>query len=259
MPQDRLSNLDKRPLVVVSWAAFMAVYLAGEILSPYSYGDARFVIDYLKTELVVTALLVMLTVLFLPATRIGFRRPVRLFSRQALPMYTLAIVAIAMWAATRGSLPSLPDGSDMQSLLVLRTTAFVGLNEEWIFRGMLLAAMVRWWGLRAGAFGALGAFSAFHLLNIAGGVPPLLALVQLGNTFLLGSVFLLGAIATRSLLIPIVVHALYDFAVIDAARLIAAGAESKLLTIVPLLGLALGALGLFWLSRLKGGEPYADD
>jgi membrane protease YdiL (CAAX protease family) len=135
----------------------------------------------------------------------------------------------------------------------------VGLNEEWIFRGFLLVAFVRWWGQRRGAFAALTAFSAFHLLNIAGGVPPHLALIQFVSTFLLGSVFLLGALATRSLLLPMVAHALYDFAVIDMVRLVAAGASPLTLTIVPIAGFIVGILSVFWMTRLTDGEPYGPD
>ncbi len=256
---DRIANLDNRLLVGALWAVLMAVFLAGELLSPFRYADPQFVIDYLKTELVITGLLVATTALFLPARRIGLRLPVRLFTLRAMPMYALLLVALAGWLATRYSLASLPADDMNQALLELRTTAFVGVNEEWIFRGLLFAAFARWWGMRRGAFAAIAAFSAFHLLNIAAGVPPLLALVQLVNTFLMGSVFLVGALATGSLLLPMIVHALYDFAVMDAHRLAAAGADAMPILVVPVIGLALGALCLFWMSRLTDGEPFPQD
>ncbi len=259
MPTDRISRLDNRLLVASLWLVLMAIFLAGEILSPYGYGDSRFVIDYLKTELIVTGLLIVVTALLLPAGRIGLRLPENLLAVRAMPMYVLALGAVGAWAAARLTVPAVPDGSDGQSLLVLRTTAFVGFNEEWIFRGFLLVAFVRWWGRRRGAFAALAAFSAFHLLNIAGGVPPHLALIQLVSTFLLGSVFLLGALATRSLLLPMIAHALYDFAVIDMVRLVEAGAGTLTLTIVPIAGFILGILCVFWMTRLTGGEPYGPD
>jgi membrane protease YdiL (CAAX protease family) len=256
---DRLSRLDNRLLVASLWLVLMAIFLAGELLSPYPYGDPRFVIDYLKTELIVAGLLTVVTAWLLPARRIGLRLPEKLLDVRAMPMYVLALGAVGAWAAARLTVPVVPEGSDGQSLLVLRTTAFVGLNEEWIFRGFLLVAFVRWWGQRRGAFAALTAFSAFHLLNIAGGVPPHLALIQFVSTFLLGSVFLLGALATRSLLLPMVAHALYDFAVIDMVRLVAAGASPLTLTIVPIAGFIVGILSVFWITRLTDGEPYGPD
>ena len=142
------------------------------------------------------------------------------------------------------------------SWLVLRSTVLVGINEEWIFRSLLLAAFCRWWGLRLGAIVALISFGAFHLLNMAGGVPLSLGAVQVVSTILLGSIFLMGAIDSRSLLLPMAVHALYDFAVLDITAFNQAGANPTPLLIAVVVGVILGIVSLVRIARLQGGEPY---
>jgi membrane protease YdiL (CAAX protease family) len=85
----------------------------------------------------------------------------------------------------------------------------------------------------------------------------LLIVFQFVNTFLLGSLFLHAALATRSLVVPMAGHALYDFAVIDATAR-SAGQPPAWSIAVPLLGAALAAGCLWRLSRLPDGEPYPD-
>lgn len=253
VPAGRLGQ----PGVVWGWFFGMVlVFLAGIVLSPHPYADPRFVVGFVTTELIVTALLVASLALF-PAAAVGLRAPVVARGRWLAPAVILSAVAFAAWVAARRALP--PDaGFDTQaSWLVLRTTALVGVNEEWIFRGVLLAAFARWWGLRRGAFAALFMFGSFHLLNMAAGVPPVLAVVQLCSTFLLGSTFLLVALGSRSLVPAMILHGFYDFAVVDINRMIAAGAPGEFSLGVMVCGALCGVWSLVEMARLKPADPFA--
>ncbi len=253
----RLRNLDNRLLVAAVFVIAMAIYLHGALHSEHPYGDPRFVVEYFATEVKVAAFLLLATVLFFPPERIGFRRPQFGQVRHLLPLAVLLACAVGAWFAARLSLPAGVTIDHESSLLVLRTTLLVGLTEEWIFRGLLLAALCRWLGARRGAFSALLLFGAFHLLNIAAGAPPLFAALQVVSTILIGSTLLLAAIGTRSLVVPIVVHAIYDFAVIEGGTLAQAGGSSLPTLVVLVAGFCTGIFALISIARLPPKEPYS--
>jgi membrane protease YdiL (CAAX protease family) len=252
----RLRNLDNRLLVTAVFVAAMALYLFGALQSEYAYGDTRFAIGYFATELQVAAFLLVVTVVFLPARRIGFRRPERGSARGLWPFAVFMLIAMGAWIAARLSVPSDAAVDNETSVLILRTTLLVGLTEEWIFRGLLLAALSRWLGLRRGAAAALVLFGLFHLLNIAAGVPPAIGAVQAMSTMLIGSTFLLAAVETRSLAVPILAHAFYDFAVIDMTSLMQAGASGVPILVVSIVGVLAGIVSLIRIARLQAREPY---
>lgn len=255
-PEMRLRNLDSRPLVAAIVLVAMFLVLAGILRSSYDYKDPRFVIGFFGTELQLTAFLAFATAWLLPIDRLGLRLPRSAGFWRVAPLATLAIVILGAWWATRASLPAGVAPDSAFAWRALRSTALVGINEEWLFRGLLLAAFCRWWGLRRGAVVALLCFGAFHLLNIVAGVPLQLGAVQVVSTILMGAVLLMGAIDTRSLLWPMVVHAVYDFAVIDMASLGAAGASPVPTLVAVSVGGVLGLISLVRVARLKGGAPY---
>lgn len=125
-------------------------------------------------------------------------------------------------------------------------------------RGLALAAFCHWWGWRRGWPAALLAFSCGHLLNLIGGVPVWGAAFQFVDTFLMGSVFLLAAVATRSLMGPMLVHAVYDWAVTDTARHVAAGASNVGSASLAVFALGLGLHSLWTLWRLPDRVPFDD-
>lgn len=255
-PATRLQNLESRPLVAAIFVIPMGLFLAGILRSTYGYEDPRFVIGFFGTELQVAVFLVFVTAWLLPLDRIGLRLPRWPGVGRLAPLAILAAVITGSWWSTRLSLPEGVAPDTAHAWLVLRSTVLVGINEEWIFRGLLLAAFCRWWGLRRGAVVALICFGGFHLLNVAAGVPLRLGAIQVATTILLGSVFLMGAIDTRSLLWPMVVHALYDFAVLDMMALTAAGANRAPLVVTAAVGGVLGLVSLVRMSRLQNGMPY---
>lgn len=253
----RAANLRNPRLVGGVFLGALAIYVAGEFLSPFDYTDHRFVIDYFATELAVTAYLLLATVLLLPAPALGLQRPARVQWRYLLPFALWLPTALGAWWVTRQSVPAAA-ADTATGWYLLRTTLLVGVTEEWLYRGLVFAALARWLGLRRGAYVALLVFGAFHLINVAAGVPVKLALVQFVLATMTGSVLLLAAFATRSLWLPMLGHGLYDFAVIDMARLAAAGASQAPQAVMMAVALALAITSLVLIARLPGELPYVD-
>lgn len=240
-------------------ALAFALLAWGEIRATDSYTSPAFVIGYVWTELQVSALLLVATALFWPPRRLGLRLPLAPTPRtHALPLALLVTLALGarLWAAAQVAADATPDAAT--SVLLLRTTLLVGVNEEWLFRGVALAAFSHWWGWRRGWLAALLAFGCLHLLNLLGGVSPAAAAFQFLNTIVVGSVFLLGAVATRSLLWPMLGHAAYDWAVIDATRYVQAGAPPLGSVAVALVATLLGVWSLWTLWRMPERTPFAD-
>ena len=254
----RERNLGNPLLIAAVFCSTIAIFVVNMMRSPYVYSDPRFVVSFFSTELQVAGWLLFTTALLFPPKRLGLRWPQRGSLKQAAPMFLLLLTALGVWAFARLHIKPGAVLDNSMSLQILRTTLVVGVTEEWIFRGLLFAAFSRWFGLRKGALLALVLFGCFHLLNIAVGVPVPLALFQLCSTILIGSTLALGALGTRSLLLPMVVHGLYDFAVIDAERAVVAGAPALSMAAIPLMGLALGIFCLVSLFRLQASEPYPD-
>lgn len=250
--------LDRRAPVWGVLAIAFALLAWGEVRATAPYTSAAFVVGYFWTELQVTALLLVATALFWPWRQIGLRWPQAAAWRHVAPLSMLVVAALAVrvWVATQVSAEATPD--TQTSWLLLRTTLLVGLNEEWLFRGLALAAFCHWWGWRRGWPAALLAFACVHLLNLIAGVPPAGAVFQFVNTFLMGSVFLLAALGLRSLLWPMLGHAAYDWAVIDSQRYIAAGAPGVASLAMSAFALLLGLYSLWTLWRLPAQTPYTN-
>ncbi|MFO1326305.1 MAG: CPBP family intramembrane glutamic endopeptidase [Rubrivivax sp.] len=241
--------LDRRAPV---WAVLAIAFVLlgwGEVRAVHPYTSAASVVDYVWTELQVTALLLVSTALFWPWRRLGLRWPQAAPWRCVAPLLLLVAAALALrlWVATQLPAEARPDAATGWRLL--RTTVLVGLNEEWLFRGLALAAFCRWWGWRRGWLAATLAFASLHLLNLLGGVPPAGAAFQFANTFLMGAVFVLAAAATRSVLWTAPAHAVYDWAVIDSQRHLAAGASPVAPLAMTAFALVLGAYSLWTLWR----------
>jgi len=252
----RMRRLDRRLPVVAVFAAVTALFVIGLLRSPYPYADPRFAVALFGTELQVALLLAVVTAVWFPIRRLGLRMPRIVAVRRVAPLALLLLVAAGAWGTARFTLPAGAAFDEGLSWQVLRSTALVGLNEEWLFRGLALAAFCRWWGLRRGALAATAAFGAFHAINAFAGQPPAMVAVQVAMTCVLGAIFLMAALGTRSLIPAMVGHALYDFAVIDIGRLVTAGASPVAMLALPLVGLALGVWCLVEIGRLRGSEPF---
>ncbi|WP_396625396.1 CPBP family intramembrane glutamic endopeptidase [Luteitalea sp.] len=231
----------------------------GEIRATDPYTSPEFVVGYFWTEIQIVGMLILATALFWPWRRLGLRTPhAPVPWTHVLPLAVVVSLAVGSRLWTAGQLGANPAPDPGTSLLLARTTMLVGINEEWLFRGLALAAFSRWWGWRRGWMMALVAFGCVHLLNLITGVPPAAAAFQFANTMLVGSVFLLAAVATRSLLWPMLGHAVYDWAVIDTSRYITAGAPPWGSLLLPILAIMLGLWSLWTLVRLPERVPYPD-
>jgi membrane protease YdiL (CAAX protease family) len=253
-------SLDRRAPVWAVLALCFGLLAWGEIRATQPYTSPAFVVGYFWTELQVTALLLVATALWWPPRQLGLRMPQAPGSwSHVLPLALLVALALGvrLWTGAQLPVASAPDSPT--SWLLLRTTLAVGLNEEWLFRGLALAAFSHWWGWRRGWMAALLAFGCLHLLNLIGGVPPAAAAFQFFNTMLMGSVFLLAAVATRSLLWPALGHALYDWAVIDTSRCIEGGAPAWGSLTLMAVALMLGCWALWALWHQNVHVPYPTD
>jgi len=249
--------LDRRAPV---WGVLAMAFVLlgwGEYAATEPYTSTAFIVGYFWIELQVTALLLVATALFWPWRQLGLRVPQAAAWRFVAPLALLIMVVLAVrvWAGTQVLAEARPDTAT--AWLLLRTTLLVGLNEEWLFRGLALAAFCRWWGWRSGWLAALLAFASLHLLNLIGDVPPVGAAFQFVNTFVMGSVFLLAAVATRSLLWPMLGHAFYDWAVLDTQRYMAAGASQVPSLLLSILALLLGLYSLWTLWHMPERVPYS--
>jgi membrane protease YdiL (CAAX protease family) len=245
------------PVATVYLGSMLLLWL-GLRRAAHPYADPHFVLDYLGTELQVAALLAVCTALWFRPAQSGFRRPPACAPGLLLPLaLALALNAVAWGVARWQSLP-LPATQDISMAGILRTTLLVGLTEEWTYRGVLLAALCAWWGPRRGALAALLAFGLLHLLNVAGGQSLWAGLVQVVLAALTGATLLLAALATRSLWWPVLAHGLFDFFVMDRARMQPTDLSSALTLVVLLMGPLLGLYSLWRILRLPPAQPYGD-
>lgn len=248
----------KAPAVGLVYFGTMAVLVVGLLRSPYAYADVRFVVDYFGTELQAAAVLLVCTVLFFNPAAIGLRRPQWDNGELLIPAALLLGLNAAIWAYSRWVSVPTADSATVSAFEILRTTLLVGVTEEWTYRGVMLAALSAWLGLRRGALLSLLLFGLLHVLNLAGGQSPLMVAVQVLMAALTGAVLLLAALATRSLLVPILVHGLYDFLVIDRTRLVPDEVASALTLVALVAGPLLGLYSVRRLWRLPEGAPYPD-
>ena len=89
----------------------------------------------------------------------------------------------------------------------------VGFNEELLFRG-ILAYGARgsgpWSEARTMLISAFG-FGLFHLPNVLAGQALGSTLIQVGYAFCMGCAFSISMRLSRSILLPVAMHALWDF------------------------------------------------
>lgn len=101
-------------------------------------------------------------------------------------------------------------------LLFAAVCLSVALFEELLFRGFLLSALYRRFGPgRKSRFAAVllsaAVFALFHLLNLLTGEAPFAVALQVGYSFLVGAMTGALFLVSGNLLLPIAVHAVYNF------------------------------------------------
>ncbi len=236
-----------RPIVgIVIFVVYAVIFSVGFLASGVDYdqvGDTtRNVVKSIVIPVGIGALALLLVTYF-----VGWWRPVFRDEDRA-PRWTLLIPAF-MAAAVLVGLVTADWGARESSFIVwlLVGTLFVGIAEETLTRGLLLV------GLRGG-MGEVGVwfwtslvFGALHGLNIMFGQSVGDTLRQIVFAFVIGSVLYACRRATGVLLVPIVLHWLWDF-----TTFMASGSEATASTAAGLQGVvAYGAVIVLIVALIK--------
>jgi len=168
--QTKRKNLDNRWWVIFVYLVSLGILLLGAINAPYSYDDPRLVVGFWVTEALVIIMLVLATWRLFPVSRIGLRRPELHRPLRLIPLGILLIAAMTVWLYIRLTLHPAIMLDNLLSLRILRTTLLVGVSEEWMYRGILLAALCHWFGFRRGVLFSLLLFGVLHLFNVISGM-----------------------------------------------------------------------------------------
>ncbi len=234
-------TLSNPVLVVVGiYLAYVAVVGAVWRLNRVDYlrvaDDRRSVVRGIVVPIGLGALL-----LAVATTVLGWWHPVLLDDGRTGPSWALVVPALFAIACLLG-LATIDWRSEKRSLLPMLAlgTLLVGFAEEVLTRGlMVVGAREAGWSVLGVFLLSTALFSLLHALNAFFGVPWRGTLVQLALTFVAGSAFFVMRLSTGTLLVGIVLHAVWDFATLGAA---ATGRTPKPATLV--------AVGLCYLATL---------
>jgi len=210
-PEARSQRVKPRPIVgIVLFLAYAAIFSGLFLASGVDYdavGDTTSnVMKAIVLPVGVGALVLLLVTYFY-----GWWHPVFRDEDRA-PRWTLLIPAF-MAAAIVAGLATADWGGRESSFIVwlLVGTLFVGIAEEVLTRGLLLTAF-------RGGMGEVGVwfwtsllFGLLHSLNILFGQSVGATIRQIVFAFVLGSVLYACRRATGVLVVPIVLHGLWDF------------------------------------------------
>ena len=134
----------------------------------------------------------------------------------------------------------------------------IGLMEEILFRGVILVVLMqRFPNNRMGYFAAIlvssAIFGLVHLLNLFAGASFPDTLLQVGYSFLMGCMWAVVYLATRNLVFPMMLHALYNFcgSVMFRMGTVVDRFDAITIVITVILALAATLFYLLVLSRLQ--------
>lgn len=191
---------------------------------------------------------------------IGFAPPRMLLAIRLSWVPLIFLGALAALSVAQGAPPA------ATMLITLVNCLFVGVSEEFMFRGLLLRSLGRRFHFWGAAWGSSLAFGLVHSLNalVTGDLPS--ALIQSGSATMTGFFFLALRIRTGSLLGPILLHGLWDFVLVtfalslptatgpDATQQL--GDASDFVTSLAT-GLPLLLLAVFYLRRASGARHFS--
>jgi uncharacterized protein len=236
----------------------VGILLVGVFRMKRSYTDPALIIEVIPMQLGLTVFYAVLSSYF-GKRAVGLRPPAAGALRLALPLIGLIASGLLAWGLTISRLPLNLTFDDETLVPMALGTLLVGFTEEWMFRGLLLGAFSAWFGLRRGAFLSLTLFAALHLSNALAGQSLWQTLGQVVGTFIVGAIFVLVAVRTRSIALTVLGHATHDFLILNIRHAQTYGA-----TAAPAVFLVLGT-GIFGfyslnrLAKLEGGGLYLDD
>ncbi len=243
---------------VVVWLIYNAIIYATWAAVGADYTD-------LASRSVIVERLVLpelLGALFLIAivSRLGWWRPVMRETERAGPGWTMWVLlpVIAGFIAVHLLLADWSQIAPAHLALMVLACALIGFNEEALTRGV---AVLSWrgsthregwvWFASTGMFGLMHLPNGFFGIGLAGG------LTQVVFTFLLGSGLYLLRRVSGTILLPMIVHAMWDFASFSSQ---ASGVGTPLLgTLLQFLSYLIALITvvvfLWHQSRTRAGRP----
>ncbi|MFY9262632.1 MAG: CPBP family intramembrane metalloprotease [Actinomycetaceae bacterium] len=108
--------------------------------------------------------------------------------------------------------------ADHAFLIPLIVTALVGIAEETMFRRVTFIALLNHTNLKTAVFSSAIVFSLLHSVNVFAGLPATKMLFQLAMTFFAGIFYALMYYHTRSLVLAIASHWLWDYLILGGAE-----------------------------------------
>lgn len=187
----------------------------------------------------------------------GLRREAGLVAKanwRTLPLYwPLALILGLIWLGSQNP----PSVTDAAKILVFCVA--VGINEELMFRGLVFH-WFRWLPPRGVVLVSAGSFGAMHLAGLMTEIHPAVILSQVYFAFAVGLVIAGARARDVSIMLPIAVHAVFDFLAVSAKGSVSQTFENVEQTVSGMLiaGTIALAWGLFLLWRLRGPEESAE-
>ena len=169
---------------------------------------------------------------------------------RTIPLYwPVALILGLIWLGSQNP-PSIADAAKILVFCVA-----VGISEELMFRGLVFH-----WFRRLPPRGVVlvsaGSFGAMHLAGLATEIHPAVILSQVYFAFAVGLIFAGARARDVSILLPIALHAVFDFLAISAKGGVSKTFENVEQTVTGML--IAGTIALVWglllLWRLKGME-----
>ena len=203
-------------------AAYIAVMAVGMHLMHHrfghAYGEPGMMNVIVWVEVILSLLAIAGVALFFTFRYVGFTRPDFSGLVWLIPHALLLGLLLALGFSGIAE-TGLSDEQAKMLLLAAVTTALVGFSEETVFRGMVLHAIARNRTLFAGLAVSSLMFAALHLVNVLGGSPVQMVLIQFVITLILGVFLGLLALRIGSILPLVLFHWLWDFAVLGLGSL----------------------------------------
>jgi membrane protease YdiL (CAAX protease family) len=187
----------------------------------------------------------------------GLRRQAGLVARvnwRTLPLYwPMALILGLIWLGSQNP----PGPTDAAKILIFCLA--VGISEELMFRGLVFH-----WFRKMPAQGVVlvsaSAFGVMHLAGLATEIHPAVILSQAYFAFAVGLIFANARARDVSILLPIAVHAGFDFLAVSARGSVSQTFENVEQMVAGMLiaGTIALAWGLFLLWRLAGMEEATE-
>ena len=178
----------------------------------------------------------------------GMRRQVGLVARanwQTLPLYwPMALILGLIWLGST-NLPGISENllSDADAAKILVFCIAVGIGEELMCRGMVFHWFRRL-PLRYLVLVSAGSFGSLHLIGLGSEFHPAVILSQVYFAFAMGLIFAGARARDVSILLPIAVHAVFDFLAISAKGGVSQTFENVEQTVFGML--FAGTIALIW-------------